>query len=291
MGIKKSSSTTSASPRLPGLNLPRPLSPGGKSKPSLSSLSVSSPLSAHDSLLRVARRSQDIPPSPGSSVAGLAASAASGGPTSSFRSSPLISPGEPDYDPLETPITPYPVQTLGVPAFRHEEFGWCANQDYRHTSAVSNNLMLSCLVSVDVWECCRKGCSRGTCARLLLELTTCPLRSWFVLLPFSTLRRRLSTMRRRSLLTTCSSPRTSGRCSCLAADLGLSSAELTFALHLCFRFPPSARSDLLFRSSSYLILISIGHLRDFFGKKFYPAYYKDLIPHDVSHTSQSPSTS
>lgn len=36
------------------------------------------------------------------------------------------------------------------------------------------------------------------------------------------------------------------------------------------------------RCYSYLILISIGHLRDFFGKKFYPAYYKDLIPHDVS---------
>jgi hypothetical protein len=31
-----------------------------------------------------------------------------------------------------------------------------------------------------------------------------------------------------------------------------------------------------------MLLISIGHLRDFFGKRFYPSYYKDLMPHNVS---------
>jgi hypothetical protein len=45
----------------------------------------------------------------------------------------------------------------------------------------------------------------------------------------------------------------------------------------CFLFCPVCS-----RASSYLILISIGHLRDFFGKKFYPVYYRDLMPHDVS---------
>lgn len=32
----------------------------------------------------------------------------------------------------------------------------------------------------------------------------------------------------------------------------------------------------------YLILICLGHLRDFFGKRFYASYYTHLTPHDVS---------
>lgn len=33
---------------------------------------------------------------------------------------------------------------------------------------------------------------------------------------------------------------------------------------------------------SYLILIFIGHIRDYFGKRFFPADFKDLMAHDVS---------
>jgi serine palmitoyltransferase len=33
---------------------------------------------------------------------------------------------------------------------------------------------------------------------------------------------------------------------------------------------------------SYLLLICIGHIRDFFGKSFRPSAYKHLVPHDVS---------
>ena len=33
---------------------------------------------------------------------------------------------------------------------------------------------------------------------------------------------------------------------------------------------------------SYLFLICIGHIRDFFGKRFYPAFYRHLVPIDVS---------
>lgn len=33
---------------------------------------------------------------------------------------------------------------------------------------------------------------------------------------------------------------------------------------------------------SYLILICLGHVRDFFGKRFYTSHYKHLLPHDVS---------
>lgn len=32
----------------------------------------------------------------------------------------------------------------------------------------------------------------------------------------------------------------------------------------------------------YLILICLGHLRDFFGKRFYASYYTHLTPHNVS---------
>lgn len=32
---------------------------------------------------------------------------------------------------------------------------------------------------------------------------------------------------------------------------------------------------------SYLILIVLGHVRDFLGKRFYPKSYKDLMPRDV----------
>lgn len=32
---------------------------------------------------------------------------------------------------------------------------------------------------------------------------------------------------------------------------------------------------------SYLLLIILGHLRDFFGKRFYPHKYKHLMPHKV----------
>jgi serine palmitoyltransferase len=40
---------------------------------------------------------------------------------------------------------------------------------------------------------------------------------------------------------------------------------------------------------SYLLLICIGHLRDFLGKRFFPAFYRHLLPFDVSHLiSRSP---
>ena len=33
---------------------------------------------------------------------------------------------------------------------------------------------------------------------------------------------------------------------------------------------------------SVLFLICVGHIRDFFGKRFYPAFYRHLVPNDVS---------
>jgi hypothetical protein len=39
-------------------------------------------------------------------------------------------------------------------------------------------------------------------------------------------------------------------------------------------------------SHSYLVLIVIGHMRDFFGKKFYPAFYAHLTPKDVSRAEK-----
>lgn len=38
---------------------------------------------------------------------------------------------------------------------------------------------------------------------------------------------------------------------------------------------------------SYLILICMGHMRDFFGKRFYASNYRHLLPHDVSIFSVS----
>ena len=32
---------------------------------------------------------------------------------------------------------------------------------------------------------------------------------------------------------------------------------------------------------SFLFLICLGHIRDFFGKRWYPESYSDLVPHDV----------
>jgi hypothetical protein len=34
---------------------------------------------------------------------------------------------------------------------------------------------------------------------------------------------------------------------------------------------------------SYLLYICVGHMRDFFGKRLYPAFYCHLLPFDVSH--------
>jgi serine palmitoyltransferase len=34
---------------------------------------------------------------------------------------------------------------------------------------------------------------------------------------------------------------------------------------------------------SYIFLISMGHIRDFFGKLLHPALYRHLLPFDVSH--------
>ena len=34
---------------------------------------------------------------------------------------------------------------------------------------------------------------------------------------------------------------------------------------------------------SILLLICMGHIRDFFGKRLYPALYRHLLPFDVSH--------
>lgn len=51
--------------------------------------------------------------------------------------------------------------------------------------------------------------------------------------------------------------------------------------------PPSLEQDppyyILFSTYiSYLILIVIGHIRDFVGKRVYPASYRDLMPRNVS---------
>lgn len=37
--------------------------------------------------------------------------------------------------------------------------------------------------------------------------------------------------------------------------------------------------------SSYMILIFIGHIRDYFGKRFFPADFKDLMAHNVRRAS------
>ena len=36
---------------------------------------------------------------------------------------------------------------------------------------------------------------------------------------------------------------------------------------------------------SYLFLICMGHIRDFFGKRLYPAFYRHILPFQVSHLS------
>jgi len=36
---------------------------------------------------------------------------------------------------------------------------------------------------------------------------------------------------------------------------------------------------------SYLFLICLGHIRDFFGKRLHPGFYRHLVPFDVSHLS------
>ena len=36
---------------------------------------------------------------------------------------------------------------------------------------------------------------------------------------------------------------------------------------------------------SYLFLICMGHIRDFFGKRLYPAFHRHLLPFEVSHLS------
>lgn len=35
---------------------------------------------------------------------------------------------------------------------------------------------------------------------------------------------------------------------------------------------------------TFLFLICIGHMRDFFGKLLHPAFYRHLLPYDVSHS-------
>lgn len=49
------------------------------------------------------------------------------------------SPGDDGFDELLHPKVAYPTKTAGVPAFRHEEFGWCASPDWRHTSQVRSS--------------------------------------------------------------------------------------------------------------------------------------------------------
>jgi hypothetical protein len=159
-----SSSTTtttmpnpSSSPRFPSISL--------RSKQSPPTLSTD-PLTAHDALLRVARRSNEHSPSP--SILGNVRQEAGGVVLNT------ASPGDKSYDPLHRPVTAYPTQTLGVPSFRHEEFGWCSNQDYRHTSQASlpslhpprsdsnpNNMA--------AFRCCLL--SRSTRIRLLFRMT------------------------------------------------------------------------------------------------------------------------
>ena len=47
----------------------------------------------------------------------------------------LRSPGDDGFDQLLDPVG-YSTKTAGVPTFRHAEFGWCSNPDWRHTSQV-----------------------------------------------------------------------------------------------------------------------------------------------------------
>ncbi|CED83012.1 serine palmitoyltransferase 2 [Phaffia rhodozyma] len=158
-------------------------------------------LTAHGSLLRVVnRRSNDSMSGFSPPVVGLTSSApfAQGKqqtPTLTSSSSlpiggTVLSPGDPKYDPLKTPITSYPVDQLGVPSFKHEEFGWCANQDYRHVSQYTNSE---------------------------------PIHQEPVEPPYYV------------FLTT---------------------------------------------YVSYLLLIFVGHMRDFFGKRMYPSFFRELMPHD-----------
>ena len=104
----------------------------------------SAPMSARESLLRVARSGRssatDVPTisihraaDDDAAAASYLTSAAGGG--GGGRELPLRSPGDEGFDPLLDPVG-YSVKTDGVPAFRHAEFGWCANPAWRHTSQV-----------------------------------------------------------------------------------------------------------------------------------------------------------
>jgi serine palmitoyltransferase len=42
------------------------------------------------------------------------------------------------------------------------------------------------------------------------------------------------------------------------------------------------RASALFNAPSYLILICLGHIRDFVGRRFHPKAYQHLMPRDVS---------
>lgn len=130
MGLTKTSTkqhASAASPTSPSSSTSRFPSLSLRSKPSSATLQTE-PLTAHDSLLRVARRSHEQ----GAAVTGK------GQPTTASSVSPTrsLSPGDKGYSPLQHPVVPYPVDKVGVPVFKHEEFGWCANQDFRHTSQV-----------------------------------------------------------------------------------------------------------------------------------------------------------
>lgn len=92
------------------------------------------PMSARESLLRVARggwaSAADVP-----TISIHRAEDDFPSTMSNGREVHLRSPGDDGFDVLLDPVG-YSTKANGVPSFRHEEFGWCANPDWRHTSQV-----------------------------------------------------------------------------------------------------------------------------------------------------------
>lgn len=109
-----------------------------KSSPTTFSSSLSTsdqPLSAKESLLRAVARGTG-----GRSANVDVPTISIHGPTDNYsnagRDVVIRSSGDQGFEELLHPKVAYPVKTMGVPTFRHEEFGWCANPDFRYTSQV-----------------------------------------------------------------------------------------------------------------------------------------------------------
>lgn len=124
---KPSPTSTSTPPSKTSSRLMSSLRPSKTSSPAAIHRDDDHVLSAQESLLRLARRTDGHLPPPSASHALHA---------QQHHARRVASPGDSSWEPLETPVAPYPVERMGIPAFRHEEFGWCANQDFRYTSQV-----------------------------------------------------------------------------------------------------------------------------------------------------------